>query len=141
MRSLRALPGPGGRDPARPPGPAERRPRSPTRGLLEVPSTEKCGLVNCALRWIPIRLARVREGRACRAFPARGRPSARRQMGDGGEHLHWGFMAQAARMSQLIGSFAAIWDDILPKTPQGVWNSNLAAIAHVLTALAGLQLG
>ena len=34
--------------------------------------------------------------------------------GDGSEHLHWWFMARPARMPQLIGSFAAIWDDILP---------------------------
>ena len=37
--------------------------------------------------------------------------------GDGGEHLHWWFMARPARLPQLIGSFAAIWDDVLPPTP------------------------
>ena len=30
--------------------------------------------------------------------------------GDGGEHLHWWFMARPARIPQLMGSFAAIWD-------------------------------
>jgi hypothetical protein len=37
--------------------------------------------------------------------------------GDGSEHLHWWFMARPARIPQLIGSFAAIWDDILSVTP------------------------
>jgi diadenosine tetraphosphate (Ap4A) HIT family hydrolase len=38
--------------------------------------------------------------------------------GDGSEHLHWWFMARPARFPQLIGSFAAIWDDILPPLPE-----------------------
>jgi len=29
-------------------------------------------------------------------------------------------------------SFAAIWDDILPPTPQDVWDENLALVAHAL---------
>lgn len=53
--------------------------------------------------------------------------------GDGSEHLHWWFMARPARIPQLIGSFAAIWDDILPPTPQGVWDANLA---HVVAELS-----
>jgi diadenosine tetraphosphate (Ap4A) HIT family hydrolase len=52
--------------------------------------------------------------------------------GDGGEHLHWWFMARPARLPQLIGSFAAIWDDILPPTPEGVWRENIAAVAAAL---------
>ena len=53
--------------------------------------------------------------------------------GDGSEHLHWWFMARPARMPQLIGSFAAIWDDILPPTPDDVWQANLQ---HVVTELS-----
>ncbi len=52
--------------------------------------------------------------------------------GDGGEHLHWWFIARPARMRQLIGSFAAIWDDILPPTPEDVWRENLATVAREL---------
>ena len=52
--------------------------------------------------------------------------------GDGGEHLHWWFMARPARIPQLIGSFAAIWDDILPPVPEEVWRENLAAVAAAL---------
>ncbi len=53
--------------------------------------------------------------------------------GDGSEHLHWWFMARPARIPQLIGSFAAIWDDILPPTPDDVWQANLD---HIVTELS-----
>jgi diadenosine tetraphosphate (Ap4A) HIT family hydrolase len=52
--------------------------------------------------------------------------------GDGGEHLHWWFMARPARLAQLIGSFAAIWDDVLPPTPEDVWRANLEAVRAAL---------
>ena len=52
--------------------------------------------------------------------------------GDGGEHLHWWFMARPARLPQLIGSFAAIWDDVLPPTPEDVWRANIAAVVGAL---------
>lgn len=52
--------------------------------------------------------------------------------GDGGEHLHWWFLARPARLPQLIGSFAAIWDDILPPTPEAVWRADLAGIVREL---------
>lgn len=45
--------------------------------------------------------------------------------GDGSEHMHWWFMARPARIPQLIGSFAAIWDDILPPVPEDTWRTNL----------------
>jgi diadenosine tetraphosphate (Ap4A) HIT family hydrolase len=52
--------------------------------------------------------------------------------GDGGEHLHWWFMARPARFPQLIGSFAAIWDDILPPVPEEIWRANLDAVVAAL---------
>jgi len=52
--------------------------------------------------------------------------------GDGGEHLHWWFMARPARIPQLIGSFAAIWDDILPPVPEEQWRADLGALAEAL---------
>ena len=52
--------------------------------------------------------------------------------GDGGEHLHWWFMARPARFPQLLGNFAAIWDDILPPVPEDVWRENLAIVAREL---------
>jgi diadenosine tetraphosphate (Ap4A) HIT family hydrolase len=52
--------------------------------------------------------------------------------GDGGEHLHWWFMARPARIPQLIGSFAAIWDDVLPPVPEEIWRANVDAVVAAL---------
>ena len=52
--------------------------------------------------------------------------------GDGGEHLHWWFMARPPRLAQLVGSFAAIWDDILSPTSEDVWRENIAAVVEAL---------
>jgi hypothetical protein len=52
--------------------------------------------------------------------------------GDGSEHLHWWFMARPARIPQLIGSFAAIWDDVLPPVPDEIWNANLEIVRREL---------
>jgi diadenosine tetraphosphate (Ap4A) HIT family hydrolase len=57
--------------------------------------------------------------------------------GDGSAHLHWWFMARPARLPQLVGSFAAIWDDILPPTPEPTWHENLAVVARALAADGG----
>jgi diadenosine tetraphosphate (Ap4A) HIT family hydrolase len=54
--------------------------------------------------------------------------------GDGGEHLHWWFMARPARIPQLVGSFAAIWDDVLPPVPEEIWRENLAAVVRAMSA-------
>ena len=51
---------------------------------------------------------------------------------DGSEHMHWWFMARPARIPQLIGSFAAIWDDVLPPLPEDVWRANLAGVKAAL---------
>jgi diadenosine tetraphosphate (Ap4A) HIT family hydrolase len=74
-------------------------------------------------------LARVE--RAVRAVGDIGRVHVCR-WGDGSEHLHWWFMARPARIPQLIGSFAAIWDDILPPLPEEIWRENLAIVAREL---------
>jgi diadenosine tetraphosphate (Ap4A) HIT family hydrolase len=52
--------------------------------------------------------------------------------GDGSEHCHIWFMARPARVAQLGGSFAAIWDDILPPTPEDVWRANLEIVRNAL---------
>jgi diadenosine tetraphosphate (Ap4A) HIT family hydrolase len=52
--------------------------------------------------------------------------------GDGGEHLHWWFIARPARIPQLIGSFATIWDDILPPVPEEIWRANIDAVVAAL---------
>ena len=75
-------------------------------------------------------LARIE--RAVRAVEHVGRVHVCR-WGDGSEHLHWWFMARPARIPQLIGSFAAIWDDILPPVPEDVWRANLDTVLHALS--------
>ena len=52
--------------------------------------------------------------------------------GDGSEHLHWWFMARPARLPQLIGSFAAIWDDILPPVPEEIWRKDVEMLKAAL---------
>jgi diadenosine tetraphosphate (Ap4A) HIT family hydrolase len=52
--------------------------------------------------------------------------------GEGSEHLHIWFMARTARMEQLRSSFAAVWDDVLPPTPDDVWRANLALVVAAL---------
>jgi diadenosine tetraphosphate (Ap4A) HIT family hydrolase len=52
--------------------------------------------------------------------------------GEGSEHCHIWFMARPARMTQLRSSFAAIWDDVLPPTPEDVWRENLEFVRAAL---------
>jgi diadenosine tetraphosphate (Ap4A) HIT family hydrolase len=54
--------------------------------------------------------------------------------GDGSEHLHVWFLARPARLPQTVGSFAAIWHDILPPLPHALWRANLADVAAALGA-------
>jgi diadenosine tetraphosphate (Ap4A) HIT family hydrolase len=54
--------------------------------------------------------------------------------GDGGEHLHWWFIARPTRLPQLIGSFVEIWDEILPPVPEEIWRANLDAVVAALSA-------
>jgi hypothetical protein len=57
--------------------------------------------------------------------------------GDGSAHLHWWFMARPARLAQLIGSFAAVWDEILPPLPREIWQENVATVARELARDGG----
>ncbi|MBA2385404.1 MAG: hypothetical protein H0V68_12190 [Actinobacteria bacterium] len=54
--------------------------------------------------------------------------------GDGSAHFHVWFMARPARAPQVRGTFAALWDDILPPLPEDVWHANLDAVATALRA-------
>jgi hypothetical protein len=36
------------------------------------------------------------------------------------------------RLPQLIGSFAAVWDDVLPPTPEEIWRANVDAVVAAL---------
>jgi hypothetical protein len=37
-------------------------------------------------------------------------------------------------MEQLRSSFAAIWDDVLPPTPEDLWRANLDVVVAALDA-------
>jgi diadenosine tetraphosphate (Ap4A) HIT family hydrolase len=52
--------------------------------------------------------------------------------GEGAEHLHWWFIGRPAGMGQLRSSFAEIWDEVLPPTPQDVWDDNLARLVAAM---------
>jgi hypothetical protein len=52
--------------------------------------------------------------------------------GDGSEHFHVWFMARPARIPQLAGSFAAIWDDVVPPLPEDVWRANVEIVRGAL---------
>jgi diadenosine tetraphosphate (Ap4A) HIT family hydrolase len=53
--------------------------------------------------------------------------------GEGSEHRHIWFIARTARMTQFQSSFAEIWDDVLPPTPEGVWRENLELVRAALS--------
>jgi diadenosine tetraphosphate (Ap4A) HIT family hydrolase len=76
-----------------------------------------------------IMLARVE--RAVRAVPHVGRVHVCR-WGDGAEHMHWWFMARPARIPQLLGSFAAMWDEVLPPMPEAIWLENMVIVKREL---------
>jgi diadenosine tetraphosphate (Ap4A) HIT family hydrolase len=78
-----------------------------------------------------IRIARI--DRAIGSLEGVGRVHNGR-WGEGGEHLHWWFLARPARFEQLRSSFAEIWDGVLPPTPEHIWNENLAAVVRALEA-------
>lgn len=75
----------------------------------------------------------VRIERAMRAIDGVGRVHVCR-WGDGSEHLHWWFIARPARFDQLVGSFAAIWDDVLPPTPEPIWTENTKIFLDAFTS-------
>jgi diadenosine tetraphosphate (Ap4A) HIT family hydrolase len=52
--------------------------------------------------------------------------------GEGAEHLHWWFLGRPSGLTQLMSSFAAIWDDVLAPTPEEVWRENLDRVVAAL---------
>ncbi len=52
--------------------------------------------------------------------------------GDGAAHLHVLAMVRPARLSQVVGSFAVEWDDILPPVPEDVWQREVDAVAAAM---------
>ncbi|MBA3366315.1 MAG: hypothetical protein H0U03_11115 [Actinobacteria bacterium] len=80
----------------------------------------------------------VRVERAVRRVGDIGRVHVGR-WGDGGAHLHVWFMGRPARLLQLRGSFAAIWDDIIPPASEAVWRGSLGIVARALAESDGIS--
>ena len=57
--------------------------------------------------------------------------------GDGGSHLHQMFFARTARLTNVLGSPAMEWDDILPPVAEEVWRADLAMVAQKLANWGG----
>lgn len=54
--------------------------------------------------------------------------------GEGAAHLHWWFMARPTGLRQVASGFAMIWDDVLPTTPEDVWERNVATVVAAMGA-------
>ena len=62
------------------------------------------------------------------------------RIGDGAAHLHLWLIARPARFSQILGSFAIEWDDMLPQTPEDSWLSDQRTVAQKLARHDGRSL-
>jgi len=54
--------------------------------------------------------------------------------GDGSAHFHMWFFGRPARLPQTVGSFAMIWDDILPPVSEPTWRATLTELGQRLAA-------
>jgi len=54
--------------------------------------------------------------------------------GEGAAHLHWWFMARPEGFTQMASNMAEIWSDVLPPTPQEIWDDNVARAVAALRA-------
>lgn len=57
--------------------------------------------------------------------------------GDGGSHFHLWFFARTARLTNVLGSTAVEWDEILPPGPEDVWRADLHTVAEKLSNWGG----
>lgn len=60
--------------------------------------------------------------------------------GDGGSHLHVWFAARPARLPGILGSMAIEWNEMLPPTPQELWEADCHEVARLLANHAGTAL-
>ncbi len=77
------------------------------------------------------RLVRIME-----AMPGIGRVHVNR-WGDGSSHSHVWFFARPEGFTQIKGSYAVEWDDILPPVPDEVRRADLHAVATKLANWGG----
>jgi hypothetical protein len=60
------------------------------------------------------------------------------RIGDGGSHLHVWFAARTARLTNVLGSPALDWDDVIPPGPEDVWRADLHTVAEELANWGGV---
>ncbi len=60
--------------------------------------------------------------------------------GDGGAHMHISFIARTARLSNVLGSMAIEWDEMLPPVPEDVWRADLHEVARKMATHDGKPL-
>ncbi|CAN5125054.1 hypothetical protein BH09ACT12_BH09ACT12_23330 [soil metagenome] len=77
------------------------------------------------------RLVRIMEN-----LPDIGRVHVNR-WGDGGSHFHQWFFARTSRLTNVLGSTALEWDEILPPGPEDVWRADLSTVATKLANWGG----
>jgi diadenosine tetraphosphate (Ap4A) HIT family hydrolase len=80
---------------------------------------------------ISVRLVRIIEH-----LPNIGRAHTSR-WGDGGAHCHVWFLGRTERLTNVLGSPALEWKDILPPVPEDVWRADLHAVATRLANWGG----
>jgi hypothetical protein len=78
----------------------------------------------------------VRLDRAIRALGGIGRVHVCK-WGDGGAHLHLLFLARPEGLLQLRGSNLALWEEMLPRTPEDVMAARLRTVARALAEHGG----
>lgn len=78
----------------------------------------------------------VRLDRAIRALGDIGRVHVNK-WGDGGAHLHLTFLARPAGLLQLRGSNLPLWEEMLPRIDQEVWEADHRRIAEALAEHGG----
>ncbi|WP_232676771.1 cell wall metabolism sensor histidine kinase WalK [Nocardioides sp. R-C-SC26] len=59
------------------------------------------------------------------------------RIGDGGSHLHVWFTARTARLTNVLGSGAIEWDDMIPPGPEDLWRADLSTVAAKLANWGG----
>jgi diadenosine tetraphosphate (Ap4A) HIT family hydrolase len=59
------------------------------------------------------------------------------RIGDFGSHFHLWFFARTARLTNVLGSPALEWDEILPPGPEEVWRADLHTVATKLANWGG----
>lgn len=59
------------------------------------------------------------------------------RIGDGGSHFHLWVIGRTARLTNVLGSPAIEWDEIIPPGPEDVWRADLHTIATKLANWGG----